>query len=84
VRVVEPAAELAGKTQFTQAYRVASATSGRVCAEGEATTVVYDYSALKRAPIPAPVLDGIAAVQRIVAAGGDHRLDTAWGEPPGK
>lgn len=48
--------------RFTHVYRVVSAGTGEVVAEGEGVVVSYDYREERKAPIPGPVR---AAIDRL-------------------
>ena len=45
--------------RFVHHYRIVSESQGAIVAEGEATTVTYDYSRLQKAPVPTPVIRAI-------------------------
>ena len=49
--------------RFTMEYAVASATAGRIAADGDSLVVSYDYRAGAKAPLPAPVLSAIRALE---------------------
>ena len=52
-----------GADRFEMHYRVISGQHGKLAAEGTATIVSFDYRAGRKAPIPQPIRDGIAALQ---------------------
>ena len=49
--------------RFRMEYAIASATAGRIAADGEGLIVSYDYRAGAKAPLPAPVLSAIRALE---------------------
>ncbi len=76
IRIADNLEELDGRNLFVTHYRVASTTRGRVCAEGEATIVIFDYTKGKKAAIPESVLRGIKCVEDRIHRVGGYRLDT--------
>jgi acyl-CoA thioester hydrolase len=50
--------------RFTMEYRVASRTAGELVAEGSAVIVSYDYTAARKTPLPAPIREAIAVLER--------------------
>ncbi len=53
-----------GEDRVTMEYRVVSRAQDETVAEGTAIIVSYDYSAQRKAPLPTPVREAIAAIER--------------------
>jgi acyl-CoA thioester hydrolase len=62
VRVGTRIADL-GEDRFTMLFAIASERLGRIAAEGEGLVVSYDYTALKKAPLPPAWRDAIARIE---------------------
>ena len=57
-----------GEDRFTMQYAVWSTTQRAVAARGHGLIVSYDYANHRKAPLPAPIREAIAALEATVGA----------------